>query len=75
MDKNVKKLLAWVAENIEVEPLSGMMPYGPMWNVSAIPLLDRIGELWKLGEDEVGDVVNPIRERIEQERHKSLCDD
>lgn len=65
MTPELKKLIEWIAENTWVEPLSGFMPGGPYWNVSAMPLLDAIAESHGIDKEEIGDVFNPAREKYE----------
>jgi hypothetical protein len=63
-DKEVA-LITWIAENVQIEPLSGIMPGGPIWNVNAVALLDIIQEIYQLNGLEMGQIYNPVRERIE----------
>lgn len=65
MSDEVSRLLKWIAENVEAEPMSGLFPGGPIWNVSAPGLLLAVGNIWGLSPAEVGAVFNPVRERVE----------
>ena len=68
MDDKLKQLITWIARNTTAEPLSGMLPYGPIWNVNAVGLLDAIAETYDLSKEEIGAFVNPVREEVEAGR-------
>lgn len=69
MKVKVRSLVEFIAEEMEADPTSGMLfPGGPIWNVNAKSLLDKIGEIWGLTEYDIGSIVNPIRKSIEENR-------
>lgn len=68
LDNKQIALLTWIAQNIQCEPLSGIMPTGPIWNVNAVDLLDKIREIYDLNGEEMGEIINPIREEIERKQ-------
>lgn len=65
MDERIKNLLIFIAREMEVEPMSGMFPGGPYWNISVAPLLDQIGKEFNISKDEIGQIVNSEREKVE----------
>lgn len=66
MRDDVRKLIEWIAEETEAEP-------GPMsflgfdtHHVHTKSLLDKISECFGVSPEAIGDVFNPIREKIEE---------
>lgn len=66
ISEELRSLLTWIADNLRIEPLSGILPpLQPAWNVSAEDLLDAISECFNVDKREIGDIVNPVREYLE----------
>lgn len=58
MDGKLHALLIYIRQNLEAEPMSGLMPGGPVWNVEVIGLLDEIARIWEVPKEEIGAIVN-----------------
>lgn len=58
MDAKLKELFEYIRQNMGAEPMSYMMPWGPVWNIEVTGLLDEIARIWQISKEEIGEIVN-----------------
>lgn len=68
MDDKLKLLIEFIATEMWRESM--FLGPNPQWNIEVVSLLDKIHEIYGITREEVGSIVNPVRERIESSRHQ-----